>query len=165
MKVMQEVDPKSFTYYKITSSGQSEWDPASEGAGLASYNKDTGAVVWNMGNNFQLEDGVTYMVTFRVWPSQEAYDLIADLNNGVKVYAAGQSNSITDEQRSQVVEIKAPTATEQGEYTLKTNTDSVNATYSQTSSTGETVTVSGQKDLTATYHEGTIENMPLESMK
>ncbi len=165
MKVMQEVDPESFTYYKITSSGQSEWNLASEGAGLASYNKDTGSVVWNMGEKFQLEDGVTYMVQFRVWPSQEAYDLIADLNNGVMVYAAGQSNSITDEERSQVVESKAPTATEQGEYTLKTNTDSVNATYSQTSSTGGTVAVSGETGLTATYHEGTIENMPLESMK
>ena len=163
MKVMQEVDPNSFKYYKVTSSGQAAWDPTSEGASLASYNSDTGAVTWNMGDSFQLEDGVTYMVTFEVWPSQEAYDLIAQLNNGEKVYAAGQANSITDEERAQIVELAAPTATSQGSYTLKTNTDSVSATYSQTSSTGETVTVSGETDITATYHEGTIQNMDLTS--
>ncbi|MBQ3282319.1 MAG: VWA domain-containing protein, partial [Atopobiaceae bacterium] len=133
MKVMQEVDPESFTDYKVTSSGQAPWDPTSEGAQLASYNKETGAVTWDMGDKFQLEDGVTYMVTFRVWPSQDAYDLIADLNNGVKVYAEGQPNSITAEERAQVQELAAPTDTAQGRYTLKTNTDSVSATYSQTS--------------------------------
>ena len=90
MKVMQEVDPESFTYYKVTSSGQSEWDPVSEGAGLASYDPGTGSVTWNMGEGFQLEDGVTYTVTFKAWPSQQAYDLVAQLNNGEKVYAAGQ---------------------------------------------------------------------------
>ena len=164
MKVMQEVDPKSFTYYKVTSAGQVEWDPASEGAGLAGYDEDTGAVTWDMGPNFQLENGVTYMVTFKVWPSQDAYNLVAQLNNGVKVYAPGQPNSITDEERAQVVELAAPTANSQGSYTLKTNTDNVNATYSQTSKSGETVTVSGDTDLTATYHEGTIQNMALESM-
>ena len=111
--------------------------------GLASYDKDSGAVTWDMGKGFQLEEGVTYMVTFRVWPSQAAYDLVADLNNGVKVYEPNQSNSITDEERAQVVELAKPTATEQGSYALKTNTDTVNATYSQTSSTGGTVTVSG----------------------
>ena len=163
MKVMQEVDPESFTYYKVTSSGQTEWDPASEGAGLASYDKNSGAVTWDMGEGFQLEDGVTYMVTFRVWPSQAAYDLVADLNNGVKVYEAGQSNSISAEERSQVVELAKPTATEQGSYALKTNTDTVNATYSQTSSTGGTVTVSGETGLTATYHKGDLENMALQS--
>ena len=165
MKVMQEVDPDSFTYYKITSSGQTQWDPASEGAGLAGYDSATGSVTWNMGDKFQLEDGVTYMVKFRVWPSQGAYDLVADLNNGIKVYASGQPNSITQEERDQVVELAAPTPTSQGNYTLKTNTDSVRATYSQTSVSGDTVTVSGETGLTATYEEGTIENMPLESMK
>ena len=163
MKVMQEVDPDSFTYYKVTSAGQTEWDPASEGAGLASYDAQTGAVTWNMGEDFQLEEGVRYMVTFRVWPSQEAYDLVASLNNGEKVYASGAANSITAEERAQVVEVTAPTASTPGSYALKTNTDSVNATYSQVSTTGESVTVSGSTGLTATYHEGTLENMSLAS--
>ena len=163
MKVMQQVDPNSFTYYKVTSAGQQKWNPTSEGAGLASYDAATGSVKWNMGEGFQLQDDVTYMVTFRAWPSQEAYDLVAELNNGVKVYESGHDNSITAEERTQVVEIKAPTATEQGQYALKTNTDTVNATYSQTSTTGDTVTVSGETGLTATYHEGTIQNMDLAS--
>ena len=163
MKVMQEVDPESFTYYKVTSSGQSEWDPVSEGAGLASYDPGTGSVTWNMGEGFQLEDGVTYTVTFKAWPSQQAYDLVAQLNNGEKVYAAGQPGCITDEERAQIVELMAPTETSQGSYTLKTNTDSVRATYSQTSATGTTVTVSGETGLKATYHEGKMEDMGLTS--
>ena len=67
-----------------------------------------------MGEGFQLESGVHYVVTFKVWPSQDAYDLVANLNNGVKVYEAGKPNSITPEEREQVVEMKAPTATEPG---------------------------------------------------
>ena len=161
MKVMQEVDPESFTYYKVTSSGQSLWNPTSEGANLASYNSETGSVVWNMGEGFQLEDGVTYMVTFKVWPSQEAYDLVADLNNGIKVYEEGHENSITAAERAQVVEV---TAVPNNYYALKTNTNTVNATYNRTSKTGDKVTISDDTDVTATYHEGKIENMNLESM-
>lgn len=42
------------------------------------------SVVWDTSSaNDQLEHGVYYSVTFTVWPKQEAYDLIADLDNGV----------------------------------------------------------------------------------
>ena len=72
------VDPNSFKHYK----NGVEWDPTSEGLNTAHYNEETGAVEWNLDDNYQLEDNVTYSVSFVVWPSQEAIDIVTDLNNG-----------------------------------------------------------------------------------
>ncbi|MBO5516541.1 MAG: VWA domain-containing protein, partial [Firmicutes bacterium] len=174
MKVMETVDPNSFQYYRWGGEGnkygadeahKTEWTTrAADGCAAATYDETEGAVHWDMGEGFQLESGVHYVVTFRVWPSQESYDLIAELNNGTKVYAEGQENSISAAERAQVVELSAPTSTTQGRYALKTNTDKVSATYSQTTKTGEIVTVSGERNVEATYEEGTIQSMNLESM-
>ena len=62
-------------------------------------------VVWNVGN---LSDGDEATVSFVVWPSQEAYDLVADLNNGDKEWS--------DEYASEVVK-------DGDNYSLKTNTE------------------------------------------
>ncbi len=168
MKVMQSVDPNSFTYYRYGGennkygdgyANKTEWTSrAADGCAAATYNESDGAVHWDMGEGFQLEDDVTYIVEFTVWPSQAAYDLVADLNNGLKTF-----DSLTPEEKAQVVEVTAPTETTTGTYALKTNTDQVNATYSQTSKSGDVVTVSGETDLTAEYIEGTIQNMSLDS--
>ena len=52
------------------------------------YNKDVpeahlvnGAVEWNLNSIGALLDGVKYSITFDVYPSQETYDMIADLKN------------------------------------------------------------------------------------
>ena len=50
----------------------------------ASLNGD-GEVVWDLSELGVLENGVTYTVTFDVWPSQEALDYVADMKNGVAV--------------------------------------------------------------------------------
>ena len=43
----------------------------------------TGAnVVWDLSPLGMLRDGYSYEVDFVVWPKQDAYDLVADLNNG-----------------------------------------------------------------------------------
>ncbi len=39
-------------------------------------------VVWDLSPLGILKDGYSYDVSFVVWPNQEAYDLVADLNNG-----------------------------------------------------------------------------------
>ena len=78
-----------------------------------------GRVNWSLGQDFKLEDGVTYTVSFRVWPSQEAYDLVADLNNGVKKYS-----ELTDEEKYQI-------QGSEGAYSLKTNTDDSKVYYRQ----------------------------------
>ena len=67
-------DPDSGDYGK-------EWTSIErDGANKATFSNDK--VEWNLGEDFKLENGVTYTVTFTVWPSQDAYDLVADLNNG-----------------------------------------------------------------------------------
>jgi hypothetical protein len=61
-----------FTYYK----NDTIWDDAPE----AAFADNT--VNWDLSSIGVMEDGVKYSVEFHVWPKQEAYDLVADLNNG-----------------------------------------------------------------------------------
>lgn len=75
------VDETSFKYYK---NGQ-EWADAPAASVV------NGEVVWDLGDGL-LDDGVTYTVTFDCWPSQETYDLIADLNNGKVSYDSLDAN-------------------------------------------------------------------------
>ena len=82
-----------------------------------------GSINWDLGSTV-LEDGVTYTVSFLVWPKQESYDLVADLNNGKKTY-----DSLTDSQKTSIVE------NPDGSYTLKTNTDFPTLTYSTVTTT------------------------------
>ncbi len=78
--------------------------------GLAEYDSDEKAVKWEFGEGYQLGDGVTYKVIFTVWPSQEAYDLLAELNNGTKDF-----ETLSEAVKRQIV-------VEGGKYYLKTNT-------------------------------------------
>lgn len=81
-----------------------------------------GTVNWNLGSRV-LEDGVTYTVSFVVWPSQESYDLVADLNNGKRTY-----ESLSAAQQASIINTD-------GVYTLKTNTDYPKLTYSTITTT------------------------------
>ena len=81
------------------------------------------AINWDLGSTV-LEDGVTYSVSFLVWPKQESYDLVADLNNGKISY-----DELTDSQKSSIIE------SSDGLYTLKTNTDYPTLTYSTITTT------------------------------
>ncbi len=80
------------------------------GIGLAEYDSDAKAVKWELGDDYQLSDGVTYKVIFTVWPSQDAYDLLAELNNGTKDY-----DSLASDVKKQIIIVD-------GKYYLKTNT-------------------------------------------
>ena len=80
-------------------------------APVASF--DGTKVNWDL-NGITLEDGVTYTVSFKVWPSQAAYDLVADLKNGVKNW-----DELTDEEKAQI-------SIDDDSYLLKTNTDEGN---------------------------------------
>ena len=117
--------------YKPAADDFIEWDPASAGAALAQYNSQTGAVEWSMGSTFMPEAGVTYQVRFKVWPSQEAYDYIAKLNNGTVKYDELPAG------------IKAQIIKNGNTYTLKTNESDAKTTYQAATKTGNTVTVSG----------------------
>lgn len=129
-----KTDPTSFTYMRSGGSygAGATWTP--DDAQKAKY--EDGKVSWDLGNA-QLENGVTYTVSFKVWPSQEAYDIVADLNNGITDY-----KDLTADQKAQIVELEG------GGYGLKTNTNA-KTTYTQV----ETRT-------TATAPDGFAEGQP-----
>lgn len=105
---MTSIDPNSFTY---TRSGGSYGTGTNwEGAPAATYSD--GQVSWDLGGleNGELEDGVTYTVSFTVWPSQAAYDLVSDLNNNIRNY-----DDLSEDEKAQI-------DVEGGDYGLKTNT-------------------------------------------
>lgn len=184
MKVMHEVDPESFQYYRYGGEGnkygadyahKTTWSAAdmeTAKCGPASYDSATGAVQWNMGDEFQLENNVTYVVTFRVWASEEALELVADVNNGIVRDADGNitEQGLTPEEAynklsaDQKAQIEPVTGSDPVEYTLKTNTDNVKATYKKTTKSGDVVeTVSDSFDLNPVY--GEIEGLDLPSME
>jgi pilin isopeptide linkage protein/uncharacterized repeat protein (TIGR01451 family) len=118
--------PGNFKYTITTNGETTEWAEAPE----ATVNANN-EVVWDLskdksGNDLTIADGVTVTCSFVVWPSQEALDLLADLNNGIVKYS-----DLTADQKAQIVEV-----TPGKSYSLKTNTDSPTLTYS----TIETIT-------------------------
>lgn len=127
--------------YSTTANGGlgEEWADAPK----ATLNED-GEVDWKLGDNFILEDGVTYTMTFIVWPEQEALDLVEKLNNGIVSY-----ESLTEDERGQIKEIVSG---DNKTYKLKTNTDFPTLTYK----TVTTTTVNGVPTTTESDY-GTIE--------
>lgn len=109
----------------------------------ASYTQENG-VIWDLSKVGVIEENVTYTLRFTVWPSQEAYDLIADVNNGVYRDAEGNVKQFEDDTEGEnplTKEDKAYNAlsstyksflyknTSDGKYYLKTNTH-LNTSYS-----------------------------------
>ena len=97
-----------------------------------------GEIDWDL-DELVLENGVTYTISFVVWPKQESLDLIANLNNGVVKY-----EDLSDEEKGQIIKSG-------NNYTLKTNTDYPTLTYQ----TITTTTVNGQST-TVTSNPKTI---------
>lgn len=87
------VDGKAdnFTYTKTDEDGNTS---ALEGFPTASFSD--GTITWNLGETV-LDPAYTYTVTAKVWPSQDALDLVADLKNGTKQYS-----DLTADQQSQL---------------------------------------------------------------
>ena len=133
----------SFTYWKKAKDATAfvEWDPASEGCLEAEYDEASGAVKWNMGTNFMPEDGATYKVTWKVWPSQEAYDILAKCKNDPSYY-----DTLTDAQKAQIT--RTGTAPNYS-YTLRTNEPGAGTTYKSATKSGSGITTEGDpKSLT-----------------
>ena len=109
-----DVDTTTFKYYKTNKEGTFvTWNEAP----AATLNTD-GEVIWNLGNGL-LENGVTYKVTFEVWPSQYTLDLIADLKNNPEKY-----DTLDDNIKKYLIRTGSGST---AAYTLLTNT---NATLS-----------------------------------
>ena len=106
----------AFEYYIATGENPSDSDFSTwSDAPGASYSNDNG-VTWDLSKVGTLPEKTTYRLKFTVWPSQEAYDLIADLNNGVVTK--------TDAELEAANIVKGA----DGKYTLKTNSH-LNTTY------------------------------------
>ena len=127
------------------------WEPwtaeqmAEEHAGRATY--EGGAVKWNLGEQFMLEEGVHYKVDFTVWPSQEAYDILADLNNGYVRETSGAltrygADGDTPEAAADKAyehlpqDVKDQITKSGGKYILKTNEDDAGYSYKKATKEG-----------------------------
>ena len=127
----------SFTYWKKAKDATSfvEWDPSSERCAEAEYDEASGAVEWNMGTNFMPEDGATYKVTWKVWPSQEAYDILAKCMNDPAFY-----DTLNASQKAQITR----TGTSPNySYTLRTNEPGAATTYKDATKSGDGITTEG----------------------
>lgn len=116
------------------------WDPALEKCQSATYDSENRTVVWNMGSRFMLQDGCTYRVSFTVWPSQEAYDWIADLKNGTRTWAdvVAAGLDYPHGENPQIID------NGDGTYSLATNRPGAKTTYKTAIKSGGTVTPSGE---------------------
>lgn len=102
-------DPEGFIYKK----NEKEWLDAPQ-AKIENHK-----VVWDLSSIGSLENGAKYSVEFDVWPSQDAFDLVADLNNGKQTY-----DNLEEATKNQL------TKDNNGNSFLKTNTDlKTNFTY------------------------------------
>lgn len=115
----------------------------------ATIDPATGMVKWDLAGLGILEDGVTYKLSFDVWPNQTAYDIAADLNNGIypNVDAALAAYNITGEEATRVK--NALHHNDDGSYDIQTNYMQEVEFYPATShtdeETGETVWEYGDK--------------------
>ena len=129
-----------FTYWKKgkDDSTFSEWNPSSENCREAEYDKTSGAIKWNMGEDFMLEEGVTYKVTWKVWPSQKAYDILAKCKNDPAYY-----DTLTDAQKAQI--IRTGDTPDDYAYTLRTNEPGANTKYKSATKTSSGVATEGEQ--------------------
>ena len=121
----------------------------------ATIDADTGMVTWNLAGLGILKSGYTYTVAFDVWPNQKAYDICADLNNGIfeNIDAALDHYGITDEtERQQIKDALVHNA--DGSYSLYTNYSQNVEYYPATSETDD------EGNVTWTYGEKQNQEIP-----
>ena len=104
----------------------------------ATIDADTGMVKWDLAGLGILESGYTYTVAFDVWPNQLAYDIAADLNNGIyaDIDAALTAYEVTDAtERKHIKDAIVQKA--DGSYSLYTNYEQGIEYYPATASTDD----------------------------
>lgn len=121
----------------------------------ATIDADTGMVHWDLAGLGILESGYTYTVAFDVWANQLAYDIAADLNNGLfaNVEAALDAYSVTDATERQHIK-DAIVHNDDGSYSLYTNYSQQVAYYPATSHTDE------EGNTTWEYGDKQTQNLP-----
>ena len=83
-----------FKYYIKPKNGtETDWTDAPS----AAYSSSNG-VTWDLSKSGVLADGTVYSLEFTVWPSQAAYDLLANLSNGLPGWKLNELKDATLEQ-------------------------------------------------------------------
>ena len=95
----------------------------------AYYDAVQGKVIWPLGDNYKLQNGYKYTVSFTVWPKQQAYDIIAALENSLITF--GDDNATVNGQK---VDWSQFVINDDETYSLLTNTGA-NVTYRQIKTT------------------------------
>ncbi|MBR0472692.1 MAG: Cna B-type domain-containing protein, partial [Methanosphaera sp.] len=112
-----DVVPNSFKYYKDGVEWKTTDNPAPP---AATYNEETGKVEWKIDG--LLDNGVTYKVTFDVYPTQETYDIIADIKNESTLQARIDKYN---ELPVSVRQYLTPTNDQYTDFKLATNTQAI----------------------------------------
>lgn len=121
----------------------------------ATINANNGMVQWDLAGLGILESGYTYTVAFDVWPNQLAYDIAADLNNGIyaNVDAALDAYGVTDATERQHIK-DAIVKNADGSYSLYTNYEQSIEYYPATSETDD------EGNVTWTYGDKQEQEIP-----
>ena len=121
----------------------------------ATIDANTGMVKWDLAGLGILESGYTYTVAFDVWPNQTAYDIAADLNNGIypDIDAALTAYKITDATERQHIK-DAIVKNADGSYELYTNYEQSVEYYPATETTD------GEGNTTWTYGDKATQDVP-----
>ena len=96
-EVTTVIDPEDISKNIVSQVYSVDVDGVTYKMSPASINPTTGMVEWDLAGLGILQNGYTYTVAFDVWPNQYSYDIVADLNNGLKT---------KDQIKSEVIEAK-----------------------------------------------------------
>ena len=124
----QTISIPSITYHVVEDGVLKERTTVAATIKGASFtNENNKSVTWNLekteGSIYMLEEGWTYSVDFKVWPSQASYDLVAALNNHIIEWGEDFVYTGDDGQEVTVPYSYYRTQVNEGEtYSLKTNT-------------------------------------------
>ena len=129
----------------------------------ATINADTGMVQWDLAGLGILESGYTYTVAFDVWANQLAYDIAADLNNGLyaDVDVALTAYNVTDPTERQHIK-DAIVKNADGSYSLYTNYSQDVSYYPATSHTDDDGNVTWEYGNKATQELPQPDPIPLK---
>ena len=147
-------DEQKSAYIESNQISSNVWNPSSENCNPASY--ESGAVTWHMGTQFIPQKGYIYSVSFRVWPSQEAYDTLARCQNDPSEY-----DNLSQEVKNQI--IRTGTAPNYS-YTLKTNTENAHTTYKSAVKSGDNIQIKGDEQ-TLTFNKVPNLNLASETIR
>ncbi|MBR3209205.1 MAG: Cna B-type domain-containing protein, partial [Bacilli bacterium] len=117
----ESVNGKTIFKMEWSSEGNDLHSEAPTPAKLVTDSEGNGSVDWDLSSHGVLLNGVTYSVTFDVWPTQYTYDLIADLENDTVDYSDLHEGA--DSEYAGLDQYISKSLT--GKYFLETNTKAI----------------------------------------